>query len=113
MPANIAPQRHKVTVGEVPNIAIDCQGLLETGEIIASITSILEVVTSDLTIDNKAINSAALTINGVTAAIGKALLCRISGVLAGKQYLVQSKFVTNSTPAATRICDIWLVGVEA
>ena len=113
MPANVAPQRHKVTVGESPNIAIDCQGILETSELISTLTSILEVTTTDLTIDNKAISTAALTINGVTVAIGKALTCRVAGALAGKQYHIQCKFVTNTTPAATRICDIYLIGVEA
>lgn len=113
MPANVAPERIRVTVGEVPNVAIDCQGLLDSGELISTLTSILEITTTDLTIDNKAISTAALTINGVTAAIGEALTCRIAGILAGKQYHLQCKFVTNSTPAATRICDIYLIGVEA
>jgi hypothetical protein len=113
MPANVAPQVIRVTVGEVPNVSIDCEGLLNSSELIATLTSILEVTTTDLTIDNKAISSTALTINGVSVITGQALTCRVAGVLAGVKYHIQCKFITNSTPAATRIADIYLIGVAA
>lgn len=113
MPANVAPQRIYVTVGEIPNVSIDCTGLLDSGELISTLTSVLEITTANLTIDNKAISTAELTINGVAVATGKAITFRVAGVLAGITYRIQSKFVTNSTPAATRICDVYMTGVAA
>lgn len=113
MPANIAPQRFFVTVGEIPNAAVDCTGLLDAGELISTLTSVLEITTTNLTIDNKAISAVELTINGVAVATGKAITFRVAGVLSGITYRIQSKFVTNSTPAATRICDVHMIGVAA
>ena len=68
-----ALQVHSMSVNEVRNIAVDMQGKLDTGETLTGTPAVTEQTTTDLTITNKAVNTAALTINRTSVAIGKAI----------------------------------------
>ena len=101
-----------VLAGEVPNVSVNCTGVLDGAEIITGTPTVLEQETADLTIDNKVTNSSAIVIKGVTVAIGQAIKFRAAGFVAGRSYRVRLTMTTNSTPAATRIGDVVIVCAE-
>lgn len=84
---------------EERNGAVDFTGQLDPAELLTGTPLVVEVGTNDLTITSKAVNTAAITINGATAAIGKAVQFHITGGPAGVVYELLVTPDTNSTPA--------------
>src|SRR5512146_2018090 len=108
-----APQRCVVKVGEVRNVSVDFTDVLDSGELLTGTPTVSEATTTDLTFANKAVNTAALTINGRAVAIGAAVQFKVSGQLAaGSPYTITVTATTTATPAQTLKCDLVLV-VEA
>lgn len=103
-----APQQYCKHASESVNIAIDVTGELDSGELATGTPTIVEVTTSDLTIDNKGVSTTALTILGTSVAIGEALQCRVAGGTAGTSYTIRCTFTTDATSAQTRMVDIKL-----
>ena len=101
--SNIAPQRHTKCVSEAVNVKVDMRGLLDTGELLTGTPTVVEVTTTDLTLENKIINTTSLTINGDTVAAGQAVQFRISGGTAGSTYTIRITVGTDSSPAQTRM----------
>jgi len=100
--SHIAPQIQEKTVSEERTIAIDFRGKLDSGELLTGTPIITEVTTSDLTLTSKAVNTAELTINDLTVAIGEAVQCLVTGGLAAtRNYVIQVQCGTDSTPAQT------------
>ena len=96
--AKTAPQIHAITTDETRNIAVDCQGFLDTGELLTGTPTITEVTTALLTLTNKQVSTAELTINGATVAIGEAIQFTAAGSTAGN-YSV--KFICGTDASQT------------
>lgn len=105
-----APQRQPASVGSTRNVAVSFSGQLDDGELLTGTPTITEGTTTDLTINNKAVSSAALTINGITVPIGEAVQCSVSGfVSANYPYTINISVTTDATPAQTLIGKITIV----
>ena len=91
-----------ISVGAQRVVSIDLQDDLRSGVLLTGTPTVEEVGGSDLSIDNKAVNVASLTIDGRTVAIGKAIQFRVSGQKAGKTYQIDVSCGTNGTPAETQ-----------
>ena len=98
------------------NFAVDMTKLLDSGETITGTVLAVEAgkftgydddgvaqftASSDLTIANKGYNASAITVNGRSAAAGKAAQCSVSGQNAGYTYGITFTVTTTSTPART------------
>jgi len=71
--------------------------ILQTGETIATLTSILEITTTALTISEKAIVLVETTIDDVVIAANAGVLCRILGGLTGVDYNLEATVLTNTS----------------
>ena len=91
-----------ISVGDVEVFAIDYTDILDGTETLTGPTA-TEVSTTDLTIANVAVNVAAITVKGVTVAIGKAVQCKVSGQKLGTAYKLLVSVNTTSTPARTLV----------
>ncbi len=81
MGLNKAPQLPTAAVGATRLHSVDCTGHLDSGELMTGTPTITEVDTSDLTITNKVVSTAALVIDTKTVAAGKAVQFKVSGML--------------------------------
>ena len=101
---NTASERPVAVAGETLLCSVSLAGILDSGELLASVTSVTEQTSTDLTISNTSVNSAALTINNQTVIIGNAIQFKMIGqLLATGSYTLKIIVVTDSTPAQTRI----------
>ena len=104
MSTNLAPERPSFPVGSIRLFSVSFVGQLDVGELLTGVPLVVEQTTTDLTISNKAVNTAALTINGKAVAIGQAVQCLVSGFLTShRPYTIKVTCATNSTPAETLI----------
>ncbi len=106
MPPDVEPEIHEKKVSEIRNVAISFIGRLDSGELLTGVPTIVEVTTSDLTLTNKTISTAKLTINGKSVAIGQAVQFKISGGLANIAYKIRITISTDATPAQTLIITV-------
>lgn len=107
MTRKTAPQRPLAVVGEINNFAASFAEMLDPGELLASIISVDEVTTSDLTIDNEVVSTAALVIFGTSVPIGMAVQFNVAGHLVANQpYTVRITIWTDSTPAQRKVRDL-------
>ena len=96
------PQRQTCRVGETRTPAVSFVDLLESGELLTGTPTVTEVTTTDLTLDNKAVNTGELTINSKTVAIGQAVQFRVSDQsVANSPYTLLVTVSTDATPAQT------------
>ena len=102
MTANVTLKRMQVNVGEGFNDTIDIEGLLKGSELATGTPLVIEVNTSDLTITNKAVNTANQTVEGRTVLPGEGIDFTISGFVSG-EYRLKITITTDATPPATRI----------
>ena len=98
---SLAKEIQEKTASEVRNVAVSFNGKLDDGELLTGTVTTAEVTTTDLTFANQAVSTAALTINGVSTAIGKAAQFKVSGGTAGQTYSIKVSCATDSTPAQT------------
>ncbi len=99
-----APQRPVTAQGAEELFSVSYDGVLDSGELIASVTSVTEETTTDLTTSNIAVSAAALTINNISVAIGRAIQFKVVGqLLATERYALKMIVVTDSTPAQTKV----------
>lgn len=91
-------QVHRKTAAEVRLVSVDYRGKLDNGELLTGTPSV-SILPTGPTIANESVNSAALTINGQSVAIGQAAQFKISGGTAGTKYTITVKCDTDSTPA--------------
>ena len=103
-----AIQTQTKNASEVRTIAVSFDNKLDSGELLTGTPIIVEVTTTDLTLGSKAVSTAALTINGESVAIGKALQCSVTGGTAGTTYEIKFTCGTDATPAQTLIGTIKL-----
>lgn len=96
--AGTANQVHLKAVSEVRNVAVSFANMLDDGELL---TGTPTITCTGLTFSNQAVNTAALTIDGVEVAIGQAVQFKVVGGTALTQYTIQVQCGTTSTPAQT------------
>lgn len=100
MGQNTAPERPPLMVDATEIGACSFAGNLKSGELLTGTPLVVEQTTSDLTITDKVINTAAVTINHKTVAIGQAVTFLVTGqVLATGKYTLLVTATTDSTPA--------------
>ena len=99
-------QRPKISAGETEVGSIDFQDLLDSGELLTGTPTIVEVTTTALTLSNKVVNTAALTIDGRAVAIGKAVQFKTVGQVAGVTYRIRITVTTDATVARTLVRDV-------
>lgn len=105
-----ASQIPSMVVGETKNAAVDFTQVLDSGEALTGTPLVVELTTTDLTITNKAVNTAVVSILGESVAIGKAVQFSVTGVVAGTTYEVSITVTTDSTPAQTLVKKVRLLG---
>lgn len=104
MSENTAPEIPVTAEGAVDLFSESFDGVLDSGELIASITSVTEVTTTDLTISDSAVSTAALDINNISVATGRAIQFKVIGQLeATREYTLKMIVITDSTPAQTKV----------
>jgi hypothetical protein len=106
------PQRQTCRVGEARTPAVSFVGVLESGELLTGTPTVVEVTTSDLTITNEVVNTAAITINSKSVAIGQAVQFKVTGqAAASSPYTLRVTASTDADPAQTIIRDLTLLVV--
>lgn len=102
MGLNTAPQQPVMAVGEARNFAVSFADVLDAGELLTGTPTVTEETTTDLTIASKVVNTAELTIDGRTTAIGQAVQFRVSGqLLTHTPYTLKITVGTTASPAQT------------
>ena len=110
MPPDVEPEIIEMKVSEVRNVAVSFVGKLDDGELLTGTPLVVEITSTDLTLVNKVISTAALTINGKSVAIGEAVQFKVSTPKANINYDVRLTATTDSTPAQTLIATIRIRG---
>lgn len=88
-------------VGESDTLMVDCRAQgLRKNERITSVASV-ESVPAGLTVANGQTNAASLDVDGETVPAGMALLCTVTGGVAGKRYEVVFTLATTLSPTPT------------
>lgn len=99
----LAPERPVAAKSEENLYSVSMVGALDGGEVIASVTDVVELDTTDLTITNKVVSTAVLAINHRQIPIGKAIQFLVKGQLqSNSPYILEITFVTDSLPAQTK-----------
>ena len=79
-----APQVHELSVNETRAVAVSMAGKLDEGETLTGTPTVVEIDTAEMTLSSKAVNTAALSINGATVAIGNAIQFVVSCPTVGR-----------------------------
>jgi hypothetical protein len=105
MSANIAAEMPTLAVGETNNFAVSFANVLDSGELLTGTPTVAdEGSATDLTISNVTVNSAALTINGLSVAAGEAVQFKVRGQSVAKSpYTLKITVTTDSSPAQTKV----------
>ncbi len=104
MGINTAMERPVAVVGETNNFAVSFFGVLDSGELLTGSPTVVEVTTTDLTIGNKAVNTAALTISERTVIVGNAVQFNVLGQLTGNSpYKLKITVTTDASPVQTKV----------
>lgn len=102
-----APEVPVFAVGETNNVSVSFADVLDEGELIAGTPVVIELTTSDLTIENKRVNTAAVVMGEQTIAIGKAVQFSVSGQgTANTPYTIKITATTDSDPAQVKVRGI-------
>lgn len=101
------PERYCVSVGDVEMVSIDYTDHLDSGELLTGTPTITEQTTSHLTLGNKAVSTAILTIKGRSVAVGAAVQFSVSGQQADTSYEIRVSVGTDASPARTIVRGLW------
>ena len=100
-------------VGSTRTLRFSYDEVLETNELLTGTPTVIEVITSDLTIDNITVSASELTIKNEGVAAGRVLVFRASGHgVANAPYTLMIIISTDATPAQTFIRQL-IISVEA
>lgn len=105
---NLAEQIQCKTVDEVRNVSVSFDGRLDSGIVLIGAPTVVELYSIDLTISNIIINTAILTINGVSVPIGKAVQFAISSGIAGNRYTIKITAASDASPPEIHVGYITL-----
>ena len=81
--------------------SVSFAGRLESGELLTGTPTVTEIRTSDLTLGNKALNTAQITINEGTVAISQAVQFSVTGGTGGREYEIEVTVSSDATVAQT------------
>lgn len=107
MSSNTAPQIQCKTASETRNVAVGFLGKLDSGELLTGSPTVTDA-SGDLTIDNEAVSSSALTIDSVSHLTGQAVQFNVAGGAAGTTYTVKIVVATDGSPAQSLIANVRL-----
>ena len=99
-------QRPILSEGDVEKGAVSFADFLDTGEALTGTPTVIELTTTDLTIENVAVSSAALTILGETVALGEAVQFTVEGQQAGTLYTLVVTASTDASRTAVRYAEM-------
>lgn len=108
MPCELIGAQHCKKPGETRRVSIRVSDLLDDDEKLTGTPTAAEVDTSDLTITNVVVSSAAVTINHVSVPAGEAIQFMISGGTEYTDYQILITATTDTTPAQTIVFRILL-----
>lgn len=108
---------HAKFASSTKTIRVSFVGELETGELISTVSSITEQVTSDLTINNISISTVELTISGQKVPAGQAVIFSVSGGVVAEgddamSYRIRVAVATAASPPQTPKLDFILCVVD-
>jgi len=109
MGIEFAPQLSDKTVSEVANAAVSFGPKLRSGELLTGTPTVAEITTTGLTISNVAVSTAIEIINGVSTAVGEAVLFKVVGGSASTTHKIKITVTTDSTPAQTFVRGVKLL----
>ena len=95
-----------VSAGDVELGGVNYTAWLDPGELLTGSPTVVELTPTGLTIDNKSVNAVEVNVLDEAVAIGKAVLFRVAGQVAGKVYTIRITVSTNSTPSRTIVRDL-------
>lgn len=104
-----APQIPAKRAGEVRLASVSFVGLLDAGELLSGAPTVAEVGTTDLTLDQVAVNASAVEVVDSEVGVGQAVRFRVAGGIAGRRYTLRLSCATNATPPQTLQGDVQLV----
>lgn len=96
-----APQIVQKSSGATITPAVSFAKQLRSGELLTGTPTVVEQTTSALTLDNKAKNTATLTLEGESVIANQAVQFRVAGGTAGNTYSILVTCGTDATPAQT------------
>jgi hypothetical protein len=100
--------QHVKHPSEVRNCAVSFDNTLDTGELLTGTPTVSGSPTG-LTFANVKVNTAQLTINGATVAIGRAVQFKVTGGTSGVKYQIEVACGTDATPAQTLYAELDLL----
>jgi len=108
MASLIAAQEERVfAVGETNNVSVSFADVLEEGELLTGIPTVVEITTTDLGIADRKVNTAVLTMGDHIVDIGKAVQFSVKNhVVANSPYTIKITVTTDSTPAQIKVRGI-------
>ena len=95
------PQIVRKSAGATVTPAVSFAKQMRSGELLAGTPTVVEQTTAVLTIDNKAKNTATLTLEGESVVANQAVQFRVAGGTAGNTYSILVTCATDATPAQT------------
>ncbi|MGB0971914.1 MAG: hypothetical protein ACPGVG_13280 [Mycobacterium sp.] len=100
-------------LGESEKRAPKCSflGDLPSGVVLTGTPTVTEIGTSDLTVADVQLNTAALTLKGMTHAIGTVVIFTVTGAKAGRMYKIRVRAQTNGSPSENPERIVAVVGV--
>ncbi len=98
---SLSPTMQMMTAGETRTAFIRYTDKLESGELLTGTPTITISPSAGVTLSNKAVSTAILTINGKSTAIGAAVSVKITGVTAATIYTLSVTVGTDATVAQT------------
>lgn len=104
-------QAHTKHPSEVRNCGVSFAGALDEGELLTG-TPTVTSVPSGLTFASPIVSTQALTINGATVAIGKAVQFKVTGGVSGVKYQIEVSCGTDATPAQTLYAELELLVIN-
>lgn len=102
-------QMPEISEGDVEFVSIDYTKYLDGDELIATVDTVVEVTTTDLTLSGKKVSTAALVILNRTVAIGKAAQFTVQGQQSGTTYRVRVTITTDAD--REKVVDVLMVCV--
>jgi hypothetical protein len=102
-----------LSAGSTRLVRLDATDDLDDGASFTGTPTVAEVTTSDLTLDNKIVNTATYSDSqtGRTVAIGKGIQFTAAGGTAGQSHTVRVTCSTDSSPAETLVYDLTITWV--
>ena len=110
MPFAVAEHIREVSEGETKVISEHFLDNLDTGELLVDTPTVTEIGTSDLTLANKAVSTATLTINGKSALAAQAVQFTVTGVKRGVLYHIKIVVDTDASAAQTFVSHVRIRG---